>query len=68
VEEFVDGREFSVEALSHNGKHYILQITDKVTSGAPHFIEMQHHQPAAISQEVANQIRAIVEKELVLLW
>ena len=67
VEEFVDGREFSVEALSHHGKHYILQITDKVTSGTPHFIEMQHHQPADISQEVANQIRAMVEKALTAL-
>jgi len=64
VEEFVDGREFSVEALSHNGKHYILQITDKVTSGAPHFIEMQHHQPADISMDVADQIKAMVQKAL----
>ena len=33
IEEFIDGREFSVEALSHHGTHHILQITDKVTSG-----------------------------------
>lgn len=67
VEEFIDGREFSVEALSHNGKHYILQITDKVTSGAPHFIEMQHHQPAEISKNVADRIKAMVEKALTAL-
>lgn len=67
VEEFVDGREFSVEALSHEGEHFILQITDKVTSGAPHFIEMQHHQPADISGDVANRIKAIVEKALTAL-
>jgi len=67
VEEFVDGREFSVEALSHEGKHYILQITDKVTSGAPHFIEMQHHQPADISSNVANRIKSMVEKALTAL-
>ena len=67
VEEFVDGREFSVEALSHYGKHYILQITDKVTSGVPHFIEMQHHQPANITIEVADRIKAMVEKALTAL-
>ena len=67
VEEFIDGREFSVEALSHNGKHYILQITDKVTSGAPHFIEMQHHQPADITLEQANCIKETVEKALTAL-
>ena len=67
VEEFVDGREFSVEYLSCNGKHYFIQITDKVTSGAPHFIEMAHHQPANISKEIASQIKAMVEKALTAL-
>lgn len=67
VEEFVDGREFSVEYLSCNGKHYFIQITDKVTSGAPHFIEMAHHQPADISEEIASQIKAMVEKALTAL-
>lgn len=67
IEEFIDGREFSVEYLSHNGKHYHIQITDKVTSGAPHFIEMQHHQPADISAELAQRIREMVEKALTAL-
>ena len=67
VEEFIDGREFSVEYLSHKGKHYNLQITDKVTSGAPHFIEVQHHQPADIPAELAQRIRDMVEKALTAL-
>lgn len=67
IEEFVDGREFSVEYISHLGLHYFLQITDKVTSGAPRFVEMQHHQPANIPPEVWNAIRAIVEKALTAL-
>lgn len=64
VEEFVDGREFSVEYLSCNGVHYNLQITDKVTSGPPHFVEMQHHQPADISDNVSSCIKTMVEKAL----
>ena len=67
VEEFVDGREFSVEALSHNGKHYIIQITDKVTSGSPHFIEMQHHQPADISLDIDEKIKETVKGALSVL-
>lgn len=67
VEEFIDGREFSVESISHNGKHYILQITDKVTSGAPHFIEMAHHQPADITEEMAFKIRNTVDNALTAL-
>ena len=67
IEEFIDGREFSVESLSHNGHHYILQITDKVTSGVPHYIEIQHHQPADISADVADKIRKMVAKALTAL-
>ena len=67
VEEFVDGREFSVEYISHQGKHYFLQVTDKVTSGAPRFVEMQHHQPADISENVHAAIRNMTEKALTAL-
>lgn len=67
IEEFVDGREFSVEYISHNGKHYFLQITDKVTSGAPRFVEMQHHQPADIPTSVWTRIQQMVEGALTAL-
>jgi len=67
VEEFVDGREFSVEYISHQGKHFFLQITDKVTSGAPRFVEMQHHQPADIPAPVWDRIKKMVEKALTAL-
>lgn len=64
VEEYIDGREFSIEHISHEGKHYLVQITDKVTSGPPHFIEMQHHQPALIPERLRNEISETVSKAL----
>lgn len=67
IEEYIDGREFSVEYLSYNGVHYFIQITDKVTSGAPNFIETQHHQPANIDSNLANNIKRIVETALTAL-
>ncbi len=67
IEEFIDGREFSVEFISHQGKHYFLQITDKVTSGAPRFVEMQHHQPADIPASVWDRIKIMVERALTAL-
>jgi biotin carboxylase len=67
VEEYVDGREFSVEYISHLGKHYFIQITDKVTSGAPRFVEMQHHQPATIPKSVWERIKKMVEGALTAL-
>lgn len=67
VEEFIDGREFSVEYISHQGKHYFLQITDKVTSGEPRFVEMQHHQPAAVSKQLKEKIKQMVSSALTAL-
>jgi biotin carboxylase len=67
IEQFVDGREFSIEYISHNGEHYFLQITDKITSNAPFFIELAHHQPAQISTELASRIKSMVENALTAL-
>ena len=42
VEEFVDGPEFSLELITYRGKTSIVAVTDKLTSGAPHFVELGH--------------------------
>lgn len=60
IEEFVTGREISVESISYQGKHYILQITDKVTTGAPFFVELEHHQPSSLPDNIKFQIKDIV--------
>ena len=60
IEQFIDGREFSIESITCQGKHYILQITDKVTTGAPHFVEVEHHQPAQLTSKQKNDIENLV--------
>ena len=60
IEEFVTGREISVESISFEGKHYILQITDKVTTGAPYFVELEHHQPSSLSDIIQKRVKEIV--------
>ena len=60
IEEYISGKEVSVESLSYNGKHKVIQITDKENSGAPHFVELAHHQPANISDELKQKINCIV--------
>lgn len=60
IEEFVTGREISVESISYEGKHTILQITDKVTTGAPFFVELEHHQPSSFPEEIKLRIKEIV--------
>lgn len=64
LEEFIAGKEISVEIISFEGKHYPLAITDKVTSGAPHFVELAHHQPSQLSAAVQNEIYAMAQKGL----
>lgn len=62
IEEFLEGPEVSVEVMVVDGKVNILQITDKLTTGAPHFVEMGHSQPSCLSIAVQKQIRLIAEK------
>jgi biotin carboxylase len=57
VEEFIEGQEVSVESISWKGKHYILAITDKSTTGTPNFVELAHHQPSNLSFEIQNKIK-----------
>jgi len=49
VESFVDGPEMSVEAVTSRGKTWIAAVTDKITTGPPHFVELGHTQPSAFS-------------------
>lgn len=60
VEEFAEGQEYSVEGISFRGEHHILAMTLKETTGAPHFIETGHVQPAPVSQELFEKTKAVV--------
>ncbi len=64
IEEFIEGKEFSVETISWEGVHYILAITEKVTTGAPHFVELSHHQPSSLPKFVQEQIKIETQKVL----
>lgn len=61
VEEYLDGPEVSVEVMVVDGKVNILQITDKITTGAPHFVEMGHTQPSQLPHETQQQIREVAD-------
>lgn len=56
VESFVVGKEYSVETLSFHSQHYVVQVTEKMSDGAPHFVELGHHQPADITDECRDRI------------
>ena len=64
VETFIEGSEYSVESISQNGIHTILAITEKITSGPPYFVELEHHQPAGLDEDLKFQIYDTVKKGL----
>lgn len=56
IEEYMKGEEVSVETLTVDGVCHVIQITDKLTTGAPHFVEMGHSQPTHHSKEIVEKI------------
>lgn len=59
VEEYMEGPEVSVETLSYNGTCHVIQITDKITTGAPYFVEMGHSQPSSLDKEIIEKIKKV---------
>ncbi|MBO0455271.1 ATP-grasp domain-containing protein [Enterococcus hulanensis] len=62
VEEFMEGPEVSVETLSIDGICHIIQITDKLTTGAPYFVETGHSQPSKLPKLVQDSIEKLAKK------
>lgn len=57
VEEYLKGPEVSVEIIAIEGEPYVLNVTDKLTTGAPHFVEMGHNQPSMLGESNIEKIK-----------
>jgi biotin carboxylase len=56
LEEFIeDAQEISIEGISFAGQYHLLAVTDKVTTGAPHYVELAHHQPSKLPQHLLDE-------------
>ena len=64
IEEFAEGQEYSVEHISYNGKHYFLALTQKYTTGAPHFIETGHLEPAPVTDALLEKVKQTISHAL----
>lgn len=42
AEKYIQGKEYSVECITIDGKHYLMSVTDKITTGIPDFVEIEH--------------------------
>ena len=59
VEEYMEGTEVSVECICIDGICNVIQITDKLTTGAPFFVEMGHNEPSMLEDELQEKIKRI---------
>lgn len=57
LEEYIEGPEYSGECIAYRGEYTLLAITEKSTTGAPHFVETGHRQPARLSHEMAEKVK-----------
>lgn len=57
IEEYLEGQEYSVEIMVLQNIPKVLQVTDKLTTGAPHFVEMGHNQPSLSNDENIEKIK-----------
>ena len=64
AEAFISGKEYSIECLSFHNQHEVIQITEKITTGAPHFVELEHHQPAELSTDIKDRIIGLIPQVL----
>lgn len=68
LEEYLaGGKEYSIECIVGNGEAYIVQYTQKDSAGAPHFVELGHHQPADLSSDEKRKINIAVNDILRVL-
>jgi len=64
VEEFIEGKEYSIEMISWQGEHHFIQSTEKETTGSPYFVEKAQHQPANIQKNILDEMIQITKKAL----
>lgn len=59
VEEMMEGPEVSVELIVQDGVPFVAQVTDKLTTGEPFFIEVGHTQPSQLKREELEKIKKL---------
>lgn len=67
LEEFIEGPEYSGDSIAYAGKYKLLAITEKHTTGAPHFVETGHKEPAFISDEMRAKVEDTLYKAFAVL-
>jgi len=62
IEEYMCGNEVSVEIICIEGEPNVLAVTDKLTTGAPHFVEMGHSQQSELGFDNIEKIKKVAKQ------
>lgn len=64
LEEFLEGKEYSVEAVTFKGKTTIIQFTEKFITPYPNTVETGHLQPAGLTGAERESVSLLVKGAL----
>jgi ATP-grasp domain/L-amino acid ligase C-terminal domain 2 len=64
MEVFQTGTEYSAEGVCIDGHPRVLAVTEKLTTGAPHFVEVGHAMPAELGPVLHDAVDATVRAAL----
>jgi len=64
VEEFLQGKEYSVETITFKGETTVIQVTEKFITPFPNTVEMGHLQPAIINEQQKYEVESIVKSAI----
>ncbi|MFN3603655.1 MAG: alpha-hydroxy-acid oxidizing protein [Leptonema sp. (in: bacteria)] len=60
LEEFLDGQELSIDALTWNGNYKITGIADRIIVGEPYFIEIGHNMPSRLNLDILEEASQVM--------
>ncbi len=62
IEEYIEGKEYSVEGIHYKGESHVIQITEKITTKFPYNVELGHLQPADVTDEEKKEIERLLRR------
>jgi len=67
IEEYMSGQEVSVEIIVLDNKVHVLAVTDKLTEGAPYFVEIGHCEQSQLPLESVVAIKDLASRAVLAL-
>lgn len=64
VEEFIEGKEYSIESLTFNSETTVIQYTSKIITDYPNTVETGHIQPAELTGNEKKEIDKVVKSAI----